>query len=246
MRDRHMEMTPINYGTSFITGLWEVNRVRFWVESRVRIIDAERGTVEDYYQVGSCKGEDTFAKDNLFRPDNFDFLPVFGPEYGIIFVRRVHLHDRYKEVRKAAEMWQGQRYSIREHGTVRLLETNEQIRAATHDLVLLVGQTELSSPDGGLRAIIEFPVKTMNIDDPRDLYQVDTGPVMLPDLSRRYERAVDAMRPAYLAFNVPHFTDFVVETVTPIMVDGVQAAQTYHFSEMITLPAANRLYGVAD
>ena len=39
-----------------------------------------------------------------------------------------------------------------------------------------------------MSAILEYPVKTMNIHDGRDLYQVGTGPVAFPDLTRRYAR----------------------------------------------------------
>ena len=79
-------MKPINYGLSFIAGKWAENQVRFWVESRMRFIDERNNIMEDYYQCGSCKSEDTFAEQNLFYKDNYDFIPVFGPEYGVIFM----------------------------------------------------------------------------------------------------------------------------------------------------------------
>lgn len=49
---------------------------------------------------------------------------------------------------------------------------------------------------------MELPPATGN---PRNLYQVDTDPVLFPDLSREYEKTVDAFSLAYIAFNVPHF-----------------------------------------
>ena len=42
-------MNVIDYGRSFIRGRAGANRVRFWVESRTRIIDERSGAVEDYY-----------------------------------------------------------------------------------------------------------------------------------------------------------------------------------------------------
>ena len=238
-------MNPISYCNSFISGITAENRVRFWVESRTRIIDANAGVTEDYYQCASCKSEDTFAKKDLFLPDNYDFLPVFGPEYALIFRRRVHLHQRYRETLPAQEMWGGQRYRIREQSDAELLETNDDIRRVTHEGVLLVGQTELADSATGLRAIIEFPVKTINILDDTNTYQVDTGPLMLPDLSRRYPRLVDSLRPAYVAFNAPDFADFVVEVPTPVQADEPGAGMTHHFSELLSLPASNRLFGVS-
>ena len=72
-------LRPLDYGRSFLIGRWPGNQVRFWVESRTRIIDEKAGTHEDYVQTGSCKTEDTFGPGNLFREDCRDFLPIFGP-----------------------------------------------------------------------------------------------------------------------------------------------------------------------
>jgi hypothetical protein len=46
-------MEPINYGLSFISCKWPENRVRFWVESRVRFVDEMNNIVKDYYKCGS-------------------------------------------------------------------------------------------------------------------------------------------------------------------------------------------------
>jgi hypothetical protein len=35
-------MGPIDYGRSFLQGKWAENRVRFWVESRTRVVDPQR------------------------------------------------------------------------------------------------------------------------------------------------------------------------------------------------------------
>ena len=59
----------------------------------------------------------------------------------------------------------------------------------------------------------------MNIRDEEPTFQVDTGPVAFPDLSRRYERLPDALSLAFVAFNAPHFADFVIEDETPILQD---------------------------
>src|SRR5690348_14829018 len=102
-----LALEPIDYGNSFLVCNWPENRVRFWVESRTRFVDEGRGVVEDYYQCASCKSEYTFAEKELFQPDNFDFLPIFGPELGVIFRRRVWLNPNYKSVQPFSKMWEG-------------------------------------------------------------------------------------------------------------------------------------------
>lgn len=234
-------LEPIDYGRSFLQGKWAENRVRFWVESRTRIIDPQ-GTSLDYYQCASCKSENTFAPKDLFHKDNYDFLPIFGPEDGIIFRRKAYRNADYRQIRKAAEMWEGQVYKLVRPRTVRLLRSNREIREATHAAVPIVAQTEISDPRTHLRAIIEFPVKTMNIHDKRDLYQVDSGPVAFPDLARRHPRPAEALSLAFVAFNAPGSADFVIEGPTPISEAGREITTVLHYSRLESLSAANRLY----
>lgn len=242
---RKPDMPPmgvIDYGRSFLIGKIPANEVRFWVESRTRIIDERTGSYEDFYQCASCKAEATFAEKELFRPDNYDFLPIFGSEDGVIFRRKAWLNPDYRTLKKANDMWGGQVYKIHQPASSRLLASNAEIREATLAALPLVAQTEIADAATGLRAIIEFPVKTMNTHTEKDMYQVDTGPVAFPDLSQRYATFAESISLAYVAFNVPHFADFVIEDVTPIKKDGTEVAQVRHFERIVSLPTTNRLY----
>jgi hypothetical protein len=235
-------MTPLDYGRSFAIGNGPENEVRFWVESRTRIIDERSGTHEDYIQCASCKSENTFAERDLFHTDNYDFLPIFGPEWGVVFRRKAYLNDAYRETRPASEWWNGQQYHLIE-GPARELPSQAEILEATYRHAPLVSQTEVADAGTGLRAIIECPVKTMNTCREAGIYQVDTGPVAFPDLSTRPERSADALRLAFLAFNVSTFVDVVVEVPTRIDEAG-PTTEVFHYSELISLPATNRLYAI--
>lgn len=237
------DLKVLDYGLSFISGKAEWNAVRFWVESRTRIIDDKTGKHEDYYQCGACKSENTFAPKNLFITDNYDFTPIFGPEYTVLFRRKASLNPNYMDVKKTSDAWGGLIYRTRDARSAELLVSNEKIRSATHAGWPLVAQTEISNAQTGLRAIIEYPVKTMNIEDRKNIYQVDTGPVAYPDLSRRRDRWIDSISLAYVAFNVPGFADFVIEAETPVTEGGREVAKIRHYSRLVTHDAKNRLYG---
>jgi len=235
-------MKPLDYGRSLVLGNGPFNEVRFWVESRTRIIDEETGKSEDYVQTGSCKSEHTFAEKDLFIEDNYDFLPIFGPKYGVVYRRTAYLNSNYKSCVASADLWNGQKYHLVE-GQAEELTTNEAVLKATYDFVPIVSQTEIWNDDTKLRAIIECPVKTLNTNREKNIYQVDTGPVAFPDLTKRHERHVDGISLAFLAFNVPHFTDFILEVPTQIGA-GDQAYQIHHYSQRLSLAAKNRMYAV--
>ena len=236
-------MIPLDYGRSFLIGNGPENEVRFWVESRTRIIDEKTGKHQDYIQVGSCKSEHTFAKKNLFHQDNYDFLPVFGPDDGIIFRRKAHLTSEYKSCLPVGEMWNGQKYHLIEGRKIEELTSTQTIREATYRFDPIVSQTEIWNQRTKLRAVIECPVKTLNTNRESNFYQTDTGPIALPDLSKRYLRYVDGIQLAFVAFNVPDFADFVIENPTPVGED--KTIQVLHYSKLLTFPAENRLYAIS-
>src|SRR6266568_1784724 len=72
---------------------------------------------------------------------------------------------------------------------------------------------------------IGYPVKTINANERDGVYQTDTGPVLLPDLSRDPEDLIAGLELAFSAFNNPRWTEFIVRAKTPVA-DGVEV---YHY-----------------
>jgi len=239
-------MRPLDYGLSFICHAASFNAVRFWVESRTRIVDANAGTCTDYYQCASCKSEHTFAEKDLFQEDNYDFLPIFGAGNVLIFRRPVRLSDRYRQVSKCEEVWGAPILRLREASAATELNTWEEIRDATAAALPIVTQTEIQNADTGLRAIIECPTKTMNVSLEKQMYQVDTGPIALPDLTKQHDPQIDCLSLAFIVFNAPDFADFVVEQPTPVMEDEAEKCRVYHYSNPFSLPAKNRLLALSN
>lgn len=229
----------LDYGRSFICNTAEFNSVRFWVESRTTIFDDEAGASTEFYQCGSCKSEHTFAETNLFHEENYDFLPILGDDHWLVFRRPAGLSERYHTIEPVDKYWGKPTLKLRWAEGVRVLHTWEAIRDATAAGVPIVTQTELADPNTGLRAILECPVKTMNISMPLAMYQVDTGPIAFPDLSQRYQRHIECLRLAFIAFNTDHFADFVVEQPTAVVEDGEELCKVYHYSKPFSLPAKN-------
>ena len=239
-------MNCLDYGLSFINSVGNGNAPRFWVESRCRLIDDTDGSFNDYYQCGSCKSEHTFAKRDLFMNPNYDFLPVFSEAHIAVFRRHAYRNDNYVEYRPAKDYWGGPLFDLQAASPVQVLDSNAAIFEATRKCLPIVTHTEIADANTHQRAIIECPVKTMNIDEKADIYQVDTGIVLFPDLSKRYDRQIETFNLAYVAFNAPHFADFVIEKPTPIIEDGVTVTQVYHYSEIRSLEAKNTVFCIGE
>jgi hypothetical protein len=237
-------MACLDYGRSFICNTASFNAVRFWVESRTVLMDGDQRS--EFYQCGSCKSENTFAKEDLFAQENYDFMPILGDGYWLVFRRTARLNPNYRQIKTLDGFWGPANLKLREARKLSVLETWEQIRDATAAAIPIVSRTEIQDETTGLKAIIECPVKTMNISLDKKLYQVDTGPIALPDLSKRHEPRIDALRLAFVAFNAPHFADFVIEQPTKVIEEEQEKCQIHHYSGPISLKAKNTLLAVGD
>lgn len=232
----------LDYRRSFICGTSEMNSVRFWIESRTTITDSSTGDSTVFYQCASCKSENTFGEKDLFYPDNYDFLPILGGGHWLLFRRQARLDvQRYRETVVSPNGWGEPRLLLHEGANARTLDTWEQIRDATAQGVPLVSQTELVNEDTSLKAVIECPVKTMNISFEKKMYQTDTGPIAFPDLTKKAEPLINCLSLAFVAFNQSHFADFVIEQPTPVMENAVELCRIHHYSNPISLPATNRI-----
>ena len=235
----------LDYGRSFICNTSPANAVRFWVESRTLLYDDKAGTKLVIYQCGSCKSEHTFASDNLLQQDNYDFIPIYGGEDMLVLRRHADVRDTYRQLRKVTDMWGEPNLRLHYGQLVTELKTFEEIRDVTATETPLVAQTELANEETGLRCMLEYPIKTMNISIDHRIWQVDTGPIAFPDLTRHFDPPVDSVRLAFAAFNAPHFCDFVIEQPTPILRDEQEVCTVYHYCNPVSFPAKNRVLSVA-
>jgi hypothetical protein len=103
----------------------------------------------------------------------------------------------------------------------------------------LVSQTELRDEKTGRRAVIECPVKTINWNRDKGEWQVDTGPVLLPDLTAPPAEWSRKLRLAYVAFNAFDWAEFIVEEPTPILQAGQEVGKVHHYHGQVQLKARN-------
>lgn len=127
----------------------------------------------------------------------------------------------------------------------RELTSLEEIVAAIQSDALLVSRTEYR--EDAYRVVIEHPVKTINYSHRERVYQTDTGPVLLPDLSvRRMDRLsnlIECFDLAYSAFNSVEWGEFIVNSPTKV----ADEVEVDHYSEPRRIsPLENRLYTIIE
>ena len=82
------------------------------------------------------------------------------------------------------------------------LEGQQAVVDATLENRPLVSRTELVDEASGVRAVLEYPVKTMNVLRSPVRFQIDTGPIIVPDFASTADLAVARFDLAHVVYNL--------------------------------------------
>ncbi len=201
-----MDMKVTDFRNSFILTAGPKNSVKFVAESCCKILDEKADTVNEFIQCASCKSEYTFSSEAIFTDNNYNFTPVFGTDMTTaIFSEYIIHNDRYLRVGDMSDgpltVWGKPSFHLHKADEYETLETSPALIAAVRAGKHIVIQTEFVVAERGIRVILEYPAKTINMNEELSAIQVDTGPIIFPDFSASCDRHIDALRLCYLTFN---------------------------------------------
>jgi hypothetical protein len=86
----------------------------------------------------------------------------------------------------------------------------------------------------------------MNFHPERVRFQVDTGPLIFPDLAATAEHLIDRCKLAHTVYNTFEYAEFVCKQPTPLVRDGSEVASIYHYSDYRRLAVTNTLFSAAN
>lgn len=228
---------------------FSLNNARIQIECRCLVIEKSTGQTQTFVLGASCKTERVGVERDIWTEPNSDFVPIFSEDRFLTlktYARAgidVELYppgsgtQTDRQTGTIADAFDNVRIDVAEcEGTV--LETAEEIVNATLANDLLVARTEIESER--YRSTIEHPIKTMNANERDMVYQTDTGPVLLPDLTQPPESILDNLELAFSAFNNPAWIEFLVRTSTEI----AKGVNVYHYSRAIRCDARNQVIRV--
>lgn len=229
---------------------YALNNARIQLECRCEVAELPAGDAVTYVLGASCKSERVGAPRDIWMDPNADFAPVFSSEEFLVMKswdrndKGVLLYPPSLGVQqerrwgRVAGAYEGLRIDIRTTEG-RALETVDEIVRATLENRPLAARTVFGE-EAGYRVVLEYPVKTMNANERDGVYQTDTGPVILPDLSKGVDPFISRFRLAFSAFNAPDWAEFIVQVPTPI----AEGISVNHYSEALRLNAKNTLIAI--
>jgi len=220
------------------------NNARIQVEAVCELAGGAR-----YVLVASCKAEDTFAQRDLFRQPNYDFCAIFGDgqgggpaDYCIVRVG-LPVTAAWRDVGISAERFEDVRIDLVRAEADPCSAPRAMVEGTLANRPL-VGRTEMLDEAGQKLATLDYPIKTMNVNEAEHtadgewIYQVDTGPIIVPDPARQVAHAVEQFDLAFIAWNAPDWADLITLTPTPLNHSDDCAG---HYSRVSTISARNEV-----
>jgi hypothetical protein len=228
-----------------------LNNARIQIDCRCEIVEKVTKKQHEFVLGASCKTERVGVSEDIFTEPNADFVPILSrhqfmtlktfdrADKGVLYYPPERGVQPERQIGLVAEAFDSIQIAIhRCEGKV--LESADDIIEAIFAGVPVVGQTEIE--DERYTARIEYPVKTINVNERDKIYQTDTGPVLLPDLSREPDDLIGGLELAFSAFNCPQWTEFVIRTKTPV----AEGVNVYHYAKRARLHSRNRIIGVSQ
>ena len=264
--DAGVTLRTVDFSRSFVTwrvdslvkppttgthsSLYSLNNARVVVDCRCTIHDISNEDSYEFILGASCKTEYVGASQGIWTEPNADYVPIrsrdqfmniksyarvgekvmrYPPSLGVQAERNVGLNAEAYSMRIDLTYCDGE-----------LFKTAEQIVAAVLDNRRLVGRTHIKNER--YAAIIEYPIKTINANERDHIYQPDTGPVLLPDLSREPMDLIAGLELAFIAFNGADWAEFIVRVPTPVAAD----ISVHHYSRPVRLETRNEIVGLLE
>ncbi len=232
-----------DYSNSYVTfvTLRRENTARIAIEASCRLVHGKGS--EEFFLIASCKGETVYVDGELFRKPSYDWFGVFSQrDYRLFRTFATYENDREDEFTtgRVKDNFHEVRTSLSRTPDATVLSQEKDIVDATLQNRRLVGRTTVKDEASNVTATIEYPIKTINVNPDREVFQVDTGPVLYPDLGSQNPRIVEWLRPAYLAYNSFEYAEFIVQSPTPVG----QGLWVKHYSEVRGMKVNNSVYCV--
>ena len=230
-----------------------LNNARFQLECVCRITQGqgEAAKTVEYVLGASCKAEQVHVRENIWHVPAADMCLIASKEEFLVIKswdrnnRGVMLSpptlgpQPERQAGKCSDAFTDMNLDLREVSG-QLLTTTEEIVAAVLNNRPLVSQTEFSLNDGS-HVFLEYPVKVINASEREMFYQVDTGPVLVPDLTAYDEiHEISVLRLAFMAHNTLGCTEMLLNVPTPIG-NGISVN---HYSRVMKVNAVNRMIAV--
>ena len=225
---------------------FSLNNARIQIECRCEVKERASGRVQEFVLGASCKTERVGVERDIWTEPNADFMPIVSVDT-FVSLKTFEKADKGVPLYPPSLGTQPERQMVRISEALDsllidigwcegdVLETPQEIVESVLANEPIMARTEIQSER--YVAIVDYPVKTMNANERDMIYQTDTGPILVPDLSLEPDALMGSLSLAFSAFNCPTWTEFILRDRTPV----AEGVNVYHYWRTLRLDCSNRI-----
>jgi hypothetical protein len=240
-------MSMIDFANSYVSffGPQRDDGARVPIDASCTLIDEAADYQDTFYLIAPCRSEDMYRDDRLFYMPNWDWRAIFNASERVIL--RKHWESMPAQVTDPSRLAQyddgrGAILQLKHHSETRPLTEYTQVVEEALGTRPIVARTEITEPDGRLRAILEYPVRTMNARTTPPRFQVDTGPLIVPDFESEATHAIERFDVAHVGYNVYDKAEFILRRPVTVPQGSRSGVLVTDYSELMTIPASNEIF----
>lgn len=217
------------------------NSVRINLEARLEVTDESTGQSDEFFLIAPCRTEWMYRDDVVFQLPSGEYRVVFSRGRHRGLGKRISYEGEASRSGPTDNTYRYLDFEVVKYPVATALKDDVEAVEATWRGLPLVARTEIEDRERRVRAVLEYPIKTMNVHHTRARFQVDTGPVLWPDFASTEEHLIDRLEMAHVGYNRLDRAEFIIRRPTAIEKDGREVARSLHYSDRRSFPARHTL-----
>ncbi len=214
------------------------NKARIQLEALIDVIDEASGESERFVLIAPCRTEWVYAEDRLFQIPSTEYRMIYSLKDHRGMGSKITYEGPPSKGEPHSPNFRSVEIDVQTFPGTRHLKTPSEINSATETNIPLVARTEIRDAKRGIRYVMEYPIRTMNFRPEAGSFQVDTGPLLVPDLNSEEEKPLDRLEMAHVVYNRLDKAEFILRRPTPVKDEsGAEVTKVLHYSEVVEHPA---------
>lgn len=218
------------------------NSARIQLDARCEFSNSRLGEKEEYFLITPCRTEWMYRSDTLFQSPNYEYCGVWSKNEFIGLGGAQHRKQGSGVPQYIKDNFTDFRLTVKAFPSAQVLKNDDEIIDATLNDLILVGRTEIWDDAQAISVVVEYPIKTMNIHPERKRFQVDTGPLLFPDLSPTVERQIECFSIAFVCYNTFDLAEFILRVPIPIDDENSEIRSTLEYSDIRRMAVKNTIF----
>src|SRR5688572_13241949 len=138
------------------------NSVRISLDARLEVTDEKSGKSDEFILIAPCRSEWMYRDDVIFQVPGGEYRGVWSRERTRGLGMRVSFEGETSRSRPVADSHAFLDFEINKYPVATVLKDDAEAVEATWRGLPLVARTEIHDAQHGIRAVLEYPIKTMN------------------------------------------------------------------------------------